>query len=149
MAEWFEPWRHMWGKRQPPIESYATLEAAEADKHAELKAAGLSTSFFCLFCSERNAQLQAETYRLMLEEPAEFRRRLDGFRLLVGDSRLWWQCVPQAKDQRWPECIRRAIDRFARRSQVEPRWLARYLDEDAPRLRESIISLAARYLEGP
>ncbi|MHB8433823.1 MAG: hypothetical protein ACYDCA_09545 [Candidatus Tyrphobacter sp.] len=84
---------------------------------------------------------------LALCDPDEYRRLLDGFFLLLGERRLWWQRCAEADDPRWKSCLRDAIVDVATRSRCSPEWVADLLDgDDLPKTRRRIMRLARERL---
>lgn len=85
---------------------------------------------------------------LALSDPAEYERLLHGYFLLLGERRLWWQRCGEADDARWRGCVAQAVSTVARRSGIDPAWLADALDvEDAfPRCRRRIMRAAREHL---
>ncbi len=50
---------------------------------------------------------------LALSNPAAYRRLLDGFYLLLGQRRLWWQRCTAAEQPAWEACVRAAMIEIA------------------------------------
>ena len=84
---------------------------------------------------------------LILEEPTEFRRLLDGYFLILGERRLWWQRTADSDSPRWRECVRRAIVHVAGTSEYTPASLADLLDrEHFPKAQARIMRIARELL---
>lgn len=94
------------------------------------------------------SESESTIFTIMLEQPAEYERLLHGYFLLLGERRLWWQRCSEADDPRWTRCVASAVRSIAKRSKVDPAWLADALDvEDAlPGCRRRIIRMAREQL---
>ena len=86
---------------------------------------------------------------LALNDPAAYRRLLDGFFLLLGERRLWWTCCAEADDPAWEACVRAAISEIAAPSGWSPAMVADYLDlEDAfPKTKQRVLRSAREHFD--
>ena len=85
---------------------------------------------------------------LALSNPAAYRRLLDGFYLVLGQRRLWWQRCTAADEAGWEACVRAAMIDIAAPSGWSPARLADLLDlEDAfPKTKDRVLGLARERL---
>jgi hypothetical protein len=85
---------------------------------------------------------------LALSNPAAYRRLLDGFYLLLGQRRLWWQRCTAAEQPAWEACVRAAMIEIAAPSGWSPAMLADLLDleEAFPKAKDRILRLARKQL---
>lgn len=81
---------------------------------------------------------------IALSDPAQYRRLLDGFFLLLGERRLWWERCAEAEDSAWQTHVRAAIIETAAPTGWTPARLADLLDLDGsfPKTKVRILRLA-------
>ena len=86
--------------------------------------------------------------RIALESPAEYRRLLESFYLLIGDARPWWRVSANGTHKAWPSAVKAAITEMAISAQMPAKQLATWLDtDDFPKGRARALKIANRNFE--
>lgn len=132
-----------WSPKWPPLDSFESLEAAEAWEHELCRKLEIPAFEYCYFCKKAAWERREAVGRMMIEEPENAYTLLRGYMMLIGDSRPWWKVPSQSDHAAWPSAVKSAISDVAKKCGIAPRKLAQLLDEnDFPKTRALILSLA-------